>query len=100
MYYGLRSGHRPFNSPERYRYTTEAGLVGEMIKEVDENVGILFDKLEELGIDDDTLMVFMSDNGADQSSDFSWMRYGHMQNSMDIDDRPSVPLRGNFLKNF
>ncbi|CAG5110143.1 Oidioi.mRNA.OKI2018_I69.chr2.g4575.t1.cds [Oikopleura dioica] len=94
MYYGLRSGHRPFNSPERYRNTTEAGLVGEMIKEVDENVGILFDKLEELGIDDDTLMVFMSDNGADQSSDFSWMKYGHMQNSMDIDDRPSVPLRG------
>ena len=52
MYYGLRSGHRPFNSPERFRGTTAAGEVGEMVAEVDDNIGQLFSQLEKYDFHD------------------------------------------------
>ena len=45
-------------------------------------------------IDQDTIMIFMSDNGADQSTDYSYMRFGHMQNAMDWNGKESVHLRG------
>lgn len=94
MYYGLRSGHRPFNAPERFRGTTAAGEVGEMVAEVDDNIGQLFAQLEKHNIDKDTILIFMSDNGADQSTEYSYMRYGHMQNAMDWRGSPSKHLRG------
>ena len=34
-----------------------------MVHSLDKNVGRLLDKLEELGIDDNTIVIFMSDNG-------------------------------------
>ena len=34
LYFGMRGGHNPFNTPERYRNTSDAGLVGEAIMEV------------------------------------------------------------------
>lgn len=46
-YYGMRFGHGPFNSQEKFRNTTEMGIVGEMIAEADEMVGKLFKTLEE-----------------------------------------------------
>ena len=39
-----------------------------MTKSLDENVGRLLDKLAELGVDDNTLVVFTSDNGSPISS--------------------------------
>ena len=68
MYYGIRSGHRPFNAPKKFRGKTAAGEVGEMVAEVDENIGHLMAQLEKYKIDQDTIMVFMSDNGADQET--------------------------------
>jgi len=40
-----------------------AGLYGEVVEEIDLNVGRLIARLKSLGIDDDTLVVFTSDNG-------------------------------------
>ena len=54
-YYGMRSGHRPFNSPERFRNKTKAGVVGEMIMEADELIGKLFDTLQRNNIDENTV---------------------------------------------
>lgn len=39
------------------------GLYGDVIEEIDWSVGEVIRKLEELGIDDNTLVVFTSDNG-------------------------------------
>ena len=50
------SGHRPFNTPERFRGKSKAGLVGEMILEADEIVGRIMSELENQGIADDTLI--------------------------------------------
>ena len=40
-----------------------AGVYGEVVEEIDLNVGRLLDRLAALGLDDDTLVVFTSDNG-------------------------------------
>ena len=55
-YWGMRVGHRPFNSPKRYRNTTEAAILGEQIAEADAIVGELFATLEETGKADNTLI--------------------------------------------
>ena len=79
IYYGMRSGHKPFNTPIRFRNQTEAGMLGEMIMEADEIVGRIFDRLETYDIADDTLVVFMSDNGADGTARKILEKYGHSQ---------------------
>lgn len=40
-----------------------AGVYGEVVEEIDVNVGRLIERLKALGIDDDTLVIFTSDNG-------------------------------------
>ena len=41
----------------------ELGEYGDAIRELDHNVGRLFDTLKHLGIDDNTIVVYASDNG-------------------------------------
>jgi arylsulfatase A-like enzyme len=47
-------------------HTTYAGMVARM----DRDIGRLFDKLKELGLDDNTLVIFTSDNGHEFDRDF------------------------------
>lgn len=46
-----------------------AGLYGDVIREIDWSVGRVVDTLAELGLDDNTLVLFISDNGP-------WLSYG------------------------
>ncbi len=62
--------HSPFNvEPEyRNRYTDKTDAEGYarflgMITNIDENLGTLRDKLRELNIENNTILIFMSDNG-------------------------------------
>jgi arylsulfatase A len=58
-----QSAHAPsFPAPE-YQGSTEAGPHGDFIFELDAIVGIVMDSLAELGIADNTLVMFSSDNG-------------------------------------
>jgi arylsulfatase A len=45
------------------------GRYGDVIEEIDWSVGQILDKLDELGIDDNTMVVYTSDNGP-------WLQYG------------------------
>jgi arylsulfatase len=47
----------------------EKGLYGAGMTEVDDNVGVLLKKLDDLGIADNTIVIFTTDNGAET---FSW----------------------------
>jgi arylsulfatase A-like enzyme len=40
-----------------------AGAYGEVVEEIDVNVGRLLERLKALGLDEDTLVIFTSDNG-------------------------------------
>jgi len=44
------------------------GLYGAGMQELDDNVGVLLKKLEDLGIADNTIVIFSSDNGAEVMS--------------------------------
>ena len=69
-YISTNAPHGPFNVELEYRdlYTSQteseqyARFLG-MITNIDENFGRLRAKLQELGLEDDTILVFMSDNG-------------------------------------
>jgi arylsulfatase A-like enzyme len=55
-----RAGHR-YSDPENIQYFTSEYYA--MVKEVDDWVGKILDKLDELGLTDNTLVVFTSDHG-------------------------------------
>lgn len=65
--------HAPFQAPQdlidKYAAKTDprgkqnAPIMGGMMEKVDQSLGMLLDKLEELDILDNTLIVFFSDNG-------------------------------------
>ena len=62
--------HGPYLVEDRYKepYLDDARLPEPafygMITNIDENFGKLVKKLEELGIEDDTILIFMTDNGS------------------------------------
>ena len=57
------STRAPYASPE-FRGKSEAGPWGDAVEELDWSVGEILDKLVELGIDENTLVVWTSDNGS------------------------------------
>ena len=60
-------GERPKAKPVYGRYKTrmvqDNGAYAGMVQSVDESVGRVMGKLEELGVADNTVIIFMSDNG-------------------------------------
>ncbi|MBR9778109.1 MAG: sulfatase-like hydrolase/transferase, partial [Cytophagales bacterium] len=69
-YITTNAPHGPFIAPEKYKqkfidqsYPEDAqGFYG-MIENVDDNLGVLMDKLDAWGIADNTILIFMTDNG-------------------------------------
>ena len=92
MYFGFRSGHHPYVTPPSYRGTTKVDVVGESIVEVDDIVGRIVQKLTDKGIRNNTMIIFMSDNGPVGDS---WVRerYNHHQAAVDLGGE-NVKLRG------
>jgi arylsulfatase A len=63
LYLANSMPHVPlFVSPE-FKGKSAQGLYGDVIEEIDYNVGRILDKLKELGIDNNTIVIFSSDNG-------------------------------------
>jgi arylsulfatase A-like enzyme len=60
----LSSPHLPEIPAEQFKGTTDAGPYGDMVAEIDSIMGRLRGKLQELGLERDTLVLFTSDNGA------------------------------------
>jgi arylsulfatase A-like enzyme len=54
---------------EKYKNKSGYGLYADGMMELDDTVGVLLDKLEELGIADNTIVIFSTDNGAEK---FTW----------------------------
>ena len=56
--------HVPIAASERFEGKTEHGLYGDVIAEIDWSVGEILETLAKLGLDERTLVIFTSDNGA------------------------------------
>ncbi len=71
--------HVPLFRSKRFEGVSLRGLYGDVVQELDWSVGQILAKLKELGLDEDTLVFFTSDNGP-------WLQYG-------IDGGSAGPLR-------
>lgn len=61
--------HVPLYVSEKFKGKSGAGLYGDVVMEVDWSVGQILDALKRNKIDDNTLVIFTSDNGP-------WLSYG------------------------
>ena len=63
LFYAFHQPHVPRIPHPRFKGKSERGVRGDVIVEMDWCVGEMMKKLEELGIKDDTIVLFSSDNG-------------------------------------
>lgn len=68
--------HVPLFVSDKFKGKSGAGLFGDVVMEIDWSVGEILDTIQELGLDEETLVVFTSDNGP-------WLSYGGHAGSAD-----------------
>ncbi|MDT8402446.1 MAG: sulfatase [Bacteroidales bacterium] len=61
--------HVPIYASGEFEGKSRAGLYGDVIEEIDYSTGKILDALEEYGIDENTMVIFSSDNGP-------WLSFG------------------------
>jgi arylsulfatase A-like enzyme len=64
--------HVPLAASDRFRGKSGSGLLGDAIEELDWSVGEIMRTLKELQLDEKTLVIFTSDNGAAVGSSAPW----------------------------
>jgi len=80
LYLAHTMPHVVIGASDPFRGKSKGGLYGDVIEEIDWNVGRILDTVKECGLDDRTYIVFTSDNGP-------WLSKKEMGGS-------AVPLRG------
>jgi arylsulfatase A-like enzyme len=63
LYYASPLPHVKWIPNEKFKGSSEHGTYGDVIQEIDWQVGELLKKLDELGLTQNTLVIFTSDNG-------------------------------------
>jgi arylsulfatase A-like enzyme len=63
LYFPHTMLHHPLGVSDKFSGASNRGEYGDAILELDYHVGRLMDKLRELGVADNTVVVYMSDNG-------------------------------------
>ncbi len=89
LYYAMTAPHNPIVPNQEFVGSSRAGSYGDFVVELDHHVGRLLQKIDEIGIERDTLVIFTSDNGpVNRTKGYQqrWVRgdvqiYGHESNS-------------------
>ncbi len=55
--------HIPIGATADFQGTSEIGLYGDVVQELDASVGAIVDRIQELGLSEQTIILFASDNG-------------------------------------
>ena len=63
LYLPYTMPHVPVHASDRFAGKSRNGDYGDAVEEIDWSVGVLLDTLERLGLSENTLVVFTSDNG-------------------------------------
>ncbi|MCH7909209.1 MAG: sulfatase [Candidatus Hydrogenedentes bacterium] len=63
LYLAHTMPHVPLHVSEKFEGRSEAGLYGDVVEAIDWSVGQIMSTLERLGIEENTLVLFTSDNG-------------------------------------
>jgi arylsulfatase len=70
LYVAHPQPHVPLFVSDKFKGKSKRGLYGDVIMEIDWSVGQILDALAKYGIDENTLVIFTSDNGP-------WLAYGN-----------------------
>ncbi len=70
LYMAHSMPHVPLAVSDRFKGKSKQGLYGDVIIEIDWSVGQVMQALDENGLTDNTLVIFLSDNGP-------WLNYGN-----------------------
>ena len=63
LYLAHNMPHVPIGASEKFRGKSEGGLYGDVIEELDWSMGEVLKTLKEEGLEENTLIIFVSDNG-------------------------------------
>ncbi|PQV50610.1 arylsulfatase [Jejuia pallidilutea] len=63
LYLAHTMPHTKLAVSDEFKGTSEGGLYGDVIEEIDYNVGRVLDHLKQTGLDENTYVIFTSDNG-------------------------------------
>ncbi len=63
LYLAYNLPHVPLFASEEFMGTSKRGLYGDVVEEIDFNIGRVVDALKKKGLDENTIVVFTSDNG-------------------------------------
>lgn len=61
--------HVPLFASDKFRDKSKRGLYGDVINEIDDSIGRMWQKVKDLGLEENTIIIFTSDNGP-------WLSYG------------------------
>lgn len=70
LYLAHSMAHVPLGVSDKFKGKSEQGMYGDVIMEIDWSVGQILKTLKRNGLDDNTLVVFTSDNGP-------WLNFGN-----------------------
>ena len=95
LYLPYQAPHTPCTPPDFIKGRSGAGVRGDMVTELDWAVGRILDTLKENGLDENTLIILTSDNGALTTGPYSWRndppeKYDLVHNG----HKPNGDLRG------
>ncbi|MEM7277691.1 MAG: sulfatase [Pseudomonadota bacterium] len=63
IYLAHHMPHLPLGASARFKGQSARGAYGDAVEELDASLGDILGELERLGLDDDTLVIYLSDNG-------------------------------------
>ncbi|MBD8488733.1 arylsulfatase [Echinicola sp. CAU 1574] len=64
LYFALTAPHTPIAPTAKFKGSSQAGAYGDFVQEVDWTVGQVMDALKRNGLDENTIVIFTSDNGS------------------------------------
>ncbi len=70
LYVAHNMPHVPINASSQFKGKSKQGLYGDVMMEIDWSVGEILKAIRDNGLDNNTLIIFTSDNGP-------WMNYGN-----------------------
>jgi arylsulfatase A len=86
LYFPLPAPHTPILPTQEFRGKSGTNAYGDFCLQVDDVIGRIMDALERVGISDNTILIFTSDNGCSPQADFGQLA--------DLGHRPSYVFRG------
>ena len=64
LFMAYEQPHVPLFESAHWPNVSRRGLFGDVVMEMDASIGLIMDKVRELGMDRNTMVLFTSDNGA------------------------------------